>query len=123
MLIFNRPRFLSLWQIRLPIAGFVSILHRVSGVFLLLLLPFLLYLLQLSLSSAEGFVQSQSIMERWPVRILGLLLLWMFFHHLFSGIRVLLIDLEWGSELVAARRSAWLVLIAALLVVIGGALL
>ncbi|MEN8171203.1 MAG: succinate dehydrogenase, cytochrome b556 subunit [Pseudomonadota bacterium] len=119
----KRPRFLSLWQIRLPIAGFVSILHRVSGVFLLLLLPFLLYLLQLSLSSAEGFTQSQDIMESWPVRILGLLLLWMFIHHLFAGIRVLLIDLEWGSELIAARRSAWLVMIAALLVVIGGTML
>jgi succinate dehydrogenase / fumarate reductase cytochrome b subunit len=49
----NRPRFLNLWQIRLPITGVVSILHRLSGIFLVLLFPFLLYLLQLSLRSAE----------------------------------------------------------------------
>ncbi len=119
----NRPRFLNLWQIRLPVTGVVSILHRLSGIFLLLLFPFLLYLLQLSLRSAEGFAQARAIIDSGPAYVVGLLLLWLFAHHLFAGLRVLLIDMEWGSELPVARRTAILVLVAALLVFITGAVL
>ncbi len=116
----QRPRFLNLWQIKLPLTGMVSILHRISGVFLLLLFPFLLYLLQLSLSSVDGFSLAAAIVASWPARLIGWLLLWLFAHHLFAGLRILLIDLERGSELIAARRSARLVMVAALLVVVVG---
>ncbi|PKO54691.1 MAG: succinate dehydrogenase, cytochrome b556 subunit, partial [Betaproteobacteria bacterium HGW-Betaproteobacteria-19] len=51
----QRPKHLALHEIRLPLPGIVSILHRVSGVGLFLMLPFLLYLLDLSLGSAESF--------------------------------------------------------------------
>jgi succinate dehydrogenase / fumarate reductase cytochrome b subunit len=119
----NRPRFLDLWRIRLPLTGMVSLLHRVSGVIMVLLFPFLLYLLQLSLSGGDGFALAAAIVGDWPGRILGLLLLWLFAHHLFAGIRVVLIDMEWGSELTMARRSARLVLLAALLVVLVGSML
>lgn len=90
---------------------------------MLLLFPFTLYLLQLSLKSAEGFVQVQTMMSGWPVHILSLLLLWLFAHHLFAGVRVLFIDLDWGSDLITARRTAWIALIAGILVAIAGALL
>ena len=119
----NRPRFLNLLQIRMPVSGLVSILHRISGVFLVLLFPFLLYLLQLSLTSVDGFAHALAIVGSWPAQLLGVLLLWLFAHHFFAGIRVLLIDLEWGSDLDTARRSARLVLVAALLVAMGGAVL
>jgi succinate dehydrogenase / fumarate reductase cytochrome b subunit len=119
----NRPRFLNLWQIKLPLIGIVSIIHRVSGVFMLLLLPFLLYLLQLSLGSSDGFARASVIIAGWPVHLLGLLLLWLFAHHFFAGIRVMLIDLECGSGLAVARRTARWVLAAAVLVVIAGGLL
>ena len=119
----NRPRFLNLWQIRLPLTGIVSILHRVSGVFLFLSFPFLLYLLQLSLRNAEGFAQAQTIINSGPITVVGLLLLWLFAHHLFAGLRVMHIDLDWGSDLLMARRTALIVLVAALLVLIVGALL
>ena len=119
----KRPRFLTLWQIRLPITGVVSILHRLSGIFMMLLFPFLLYLLQLSLRSADGFAQAEAIIHSGPVYVAGLLLLWLFAHHLLAGLRVLLIDMEWGSKLRMARRTALIVLVAALLVLIVGALL
>ena len=108
---------------RMPVTGLISILHRISGVFLVLLFPFLLYLLQLSLTSVDGFAHALAIVGSWPAQLLGVLLLWLFAHHFFAGIRVLLIDLEWGSDLETARRSARLVLAAALLVAIGGAVL
>ncbi len=115
----NRPRFLNLWQIRLPLNGIVSIVHRVSGVFLFLALPFLFYLLELSLSSRDGFAQATAITTLWPVRLFALLLLWLFAHHLFAGVRIMLIDMEVGSELHLARRSAALVLVLALIVLLG----
>lgn len=90
---------------------------------MVLLFPFLLYLLQLSLVGDDGFARSAAIVDSWPGRILGLLLLWLFAHHLFAGIRVMFIDLEWGSELAAARRTARWALAAALLVVIVGGML
>lgn len=85
---------------------------------MVLLLPFLIYLLQLSLSSPEGFEAARAMMTSWPLRLLGLLLLWIFVHHLLAGIRVLLIDMEWGSDLITARRTSWAVIIGTVLVVI-----
>ena len=119
----NRPRFLTLWQIRLPVTGVVSILHRIGGVLLLLAFPFLLYLFQLSLESAEGFAAVRQLFSGWPLQLLALLLSWLLLHHLFAGLRVMLIDMEWGSGLTAARRSAWLVLLAGIVVALTGALL
>lgn len=116
----NRPRFLNLWQIRLPVTGWASILHRLSGVLLFLLLPLPLYMLQLSLSGTEGFHRATLIANSLPARLVVLLLLWSLAHHLFAGIRVLLIDMEWGSGLAAARRSARLVVGLALFVLLCG---
>ena len=56
----NRPVYLNLIQIRLPMAGFMSILHRVSGLFLFLAIPPLLYLLDLSLASPAGFIEARA---------------------------------------------------------------
>ena len=50
----QRPKHLDLARIRLPVPGFVSILHRVSGVALFFSLPLLIYLLHGSLSSASA---------------------------------------------------------------------
>ena len=55
-----RPKFLTLYQIRLPLAGFVSILHRISGAGLFLLLPLLIYTLQSSLDP-QLFRRSKTI--------------------------------------------------------------
>jgi len=119
----NRPRFLTLWQIKLPVMGVVSILHRISGLFVFLVMPLLLYLLELSLRSPAGYQQVTALMTSWPFRVGGWLLLALFAHHLFAGIRVLLIDMEWGSALASARRSAWLVMVAVVVVLVAGTLL
>ena len=114
----DRPRFLNLWQISLPVMGWVSIFHRITGLLLFLLLPLFLYLLQLSLVSAEGFQRAMHLATSLPARLLGVMLLWVLLHHLLAGLRVMAIDREWGSGLQQARRSACMVLVGTAVAVI-----
>ena len=107
-----RPRFLHLLQIRQPITAIVSITHRISGVLLFLALPIAVALLHLSLRSEGDFLQVQAWLAAWPVRLVGVLLLWAILHHFLAGIRFLLLDLDIGLSLKAARASAWVVLVA-----------
>ena len=114
----TRPVFLNLLQIRLPIGGVVSILHRATGVLLVLALPWLLYGLQQSLSGPAEYAVITARLTTLPARILMLVLLWMFAQHFFSGVRHLLLDLDIGMEKIAARRLAWLTLAASVLILV-----
>ena len=110
-----RPKFLALHEIKLPIAGFASILHRISGAGLFLLLPLLIWLFQPSLSSTqEGAAQFAAVTGNWLVRFVLLGLLWSFLHHFCMGIRILLIDVHVGVEKQQARSSAIAVLVVSL---------
>jgi succinate dehydrogenase / fumarate reductase cytochrome b subunit len=110
-----RPKYLSLsallFEIRLPLPGWVSILHRVSGA--LLFFPFTawaLYLLDSSLASAQDFERIKAYLEL-PLAKLGLLaFVWAYCHHFCAGVRFLLLDLNRGIELRPARASSMLVL-------------
>lgn len=110
----TRPKHLDLAKIRLPISGFVSILHRVSGAGLFLLIPFLLYLLQGSLSAPEVYAGVKQVAASGFAKLVLLGLLWAFLHHLFAGLRFLALDLHYGVELAQARLTAKLVLVASL---------
>jgi succinate dehydrogenase / fumarate reductase cytochrome b subunit len=105
-----RPKYLNLVEIRLPLAGFASILHRVSGAGLFLMLPLLIYLLQLSLGTAQDFRDFKAVLEHPLAKLILIGLLWAFLHHFCMGIRILLLDMHIGIELEAARRSAKAVL-------------
>jgi succinate dehydrogenase / fumarate reductase cytochrome b subunit len=105
-----RPKYLNLIQIRLPVPGLVSILHRVSGAALFLLLPFLLALFELSLESAQTFARFKAVFSHWGIKLIVLGLAWAYLHHLCAGIRHLALDLDYGTELAAARASSWAVL-------------
>jgi succinate dehydrogenase / fumarate reductase, cytochrome b subunit len=114
-----RPKYLSLrallLEIRLPLPGWVSILHRISGA--LLVFPFaawLLYLLDASLASQAGFDDIRHYLSL-PLAKLGLLVfVWAYCHHFCAGIRFLLLDLNKGIDLQSARRSALVALLAGL---------
>ena len=106
----QRPKHLALNQIRLPLPGIVSILHRVSGAGLFLLLPFLLYLLDRSLGSAETFETFSAVVDHPLVKLLLMGLLWADLHHFCAGIRFLLLDMHKGLELETARMSSKIVL-------------
>jgi succinate dehydrogenase / fumarate reductase cytochrome b subunit len=96
----------QLIKYRLPWAGKVSILHRISGAVLFLMLPFLLYLLDQSLASEVSYQKFQEITGHFLVKIICLGLIWAFLHHFCAGIRYLLLDLEIGVEKADANRSA-----------------
>lgn len=111
-----RPKYLNLAQIRLPLPGWVSILHRVSGA--LLVFPFaawLLYMLDLGLASEAGFVTVRGYLQLPLVKLGMLVFVWALCHHLCAGIRYLLLDLNKGIELRPARASAAAVLVVSLL--------
>lgn len=101
-----RPKFLNLAEIKLPVPGFASILHRVSGAGLFLMLPLLIWLLDLSLRSADSFQSLTAVTGNPLVKLILIGLLWAFLHHFCMGIRLLLIDIHVGVEKAAARASA-----------------
>jgi len=107
----KRPVFLDLYKIHLPLTGFVSITHRVTGVLLFLSLPLLVYILQHSLESATGYTEAQQWLQSWPWRIYLVLVGWWFAHHLLAGLRHMFIDMDIGVELAPARLGAGLVLL------------
>ncbi|MCP5142368.1 MAG: succinate dehydrogenase, cytochrome b556 subunit [Gammaproteobacteria bacterium] len=108
-----RPVFLNLLRIRLPIAGVMSIAHRLSGVLMVLMIPLGLYLMQRSLVDAAGFAEVRTLFDGTPVRLALFLSMWALLHHLFAGIRYLLIDIDVGVEKPTYRYTAWLVMFAA----------
>ena len=116
-----RPKYLSLpallFEIRLPVPGWVSILHRISGA--LLFFPFaawLLYMLDTSLGSEPGFQYIKNQYLALPLVKLGVLVfIWSYCHHFCAGIRYLFLDLDKGVDLRTARVTSWIVIVAALL--------
>ena len=110
----KRPVYLNLVQIRLPLPGFVSILHRVSGALLFVSAVWLLFMLDRSLASEAGFQSTRHYLS-FPVVKLALLgLIWAYCHHFCAGIRYLFLDLDKGVDLPTARLSSWIVLAASL---------
>ena len=106
-----RPKHLNLLKIRLPVTGVVSIIHRITGVILFLSLPFFIFLLALSLRNAETFQQAVDYLNCGLVKLVAAIFVYAMMHHFFAGIRYLLIDLDIGLSLKAARTSAWLVFV------------
>jgi len=114
----KRPIFLNLLRIRLPVTGVVSILHRVSGVLLVLLLPPALLLLDRSLAGPDAFEACRRLMTTLPAKVLWFVALWLFVQHFLNGIRHLLLDLDICIDRECARRSAWLALAGSVLAVV-----
>lgn len=106
----KRPKHLALHLIKLPLPGFVSILHRVSGLLLFLSLPLLLLMLQYSLNSIESYTTLQSAFSHPLVKLILLGLLWAFLHHFCAGLRYLAIDLHYVKSLTQARNSSKVVM-------------
>ena len=116
----ERPEFRNihitqLGNYRLPLAGLVSILHRISGFLMFALLPFVLYLLELSIRSEISFSYFQGIASNWFVRLILLALVWGYMQHFCAGVRHLFMDVHVGIEKDSARKSAAAVLTVSLL--------
>jgi len=114
-----RPVYLNLFAIRQPMPAIVSILHRLSGALLFLVgLPIALWSLQTSLSTPDGYQRVAAFFAHPLARLVLLGLVWAYLHHLLAGIRHVLGDIHIGLELKAARQSAAVTLVLALLLTV-----
>ncbi|MCP5277131.1 MAG: succinate dehydrogenase, cytochrome b556 subunit [Thiobacillus sp.] len=104
----QRPFFLNLLAIRLPIGGVTSILHRASGALLALSVPLLLYWLMLSLRSAEDFQTLAAWFSGGFGTLIMLACVWALAHHFLAGMRHLGFDIGWGEARSTSRLTAWL---------------
>ncbi len=106
----SRPKNLNLFTIRLPINAVVSILHRVSGMVLFLMLPLILLTFQRSVKSQDSYAALTELLNVWFIKLMLIGLAWAFFHHFFAGIRHLMQDIHWMTSLQKARFSGRVVL-------------
>lgn len=106
----NRPKYLNLsallFEIRLPLPGWVSILHRISGALLFVAVVWLLWMLDRSLASEAGFEAVKRYTGLPLVKLSIIVLIWAYCHHFCAGIRFLFLDLHKGLDLQSARRSS-----------------
>lgn len=105
----HRVVFLNLAQIGMPVGAVTSILHRISGVLLALAIPVVAWVLARSLEGGNGYADVAGWLGRPVVKLAAILWIWALAHHLLAGIRHMLTDIDVGSRLRGARRSAWTV--------------
>lgn len=117
----------QIMKYRLPPAGIVSILHRVSGVGMFLLMPFIIWMFDTSLTSEVSYEQFSALFNAgvagvpgWFFKLVALGLIWAFLHHLVAGVRHLWMDMthavtkEFGHSTAVATLAVSVVLTLAL---------
>jgi succinate dehydrogenase / fumarate reductase cytochrome b subunit len=109
----HRPVHLNLFRIRLPVPGVMSIIHRITGVLMFIGIPGMIYLLDHSLISPEGYAESVAFLHSGLGMLMLFGLMWSLMHHLLAGLRYLLIDVDLGVEREMARRTALAVIVLA----------
>ena len=123
----GRPEFRNIHitdittKYKMPPSAIVSILHRVSGFGMFLLLPFLLYLLQESLRSEISYAHFAGIVDNLFAKIILLGLSWAYLHHFTAGIRHLFMDNHLALDKDAAQKTArWVLVISLALTAVVG---
>jgi succinate dehydrogenase / fumarate reductase cytochrome b subunit len=118
-------RLLDAVKYRLPLAGVVSILHRVSGLLMFVLLPFIIWLFDNSLTSeisyerfTSAFVAGIGFVPAWMVKLVVLALIWSFLHHAIAGVRHLWMDMTHSVTKEQGRVSAVVTLVASLVLTV-----
>jgi len=106
---------------RLPAAGWVSILHRISGAVMFLLMPFIIWMFDNSLSSeisfarfASAFNQGLGFVPGWLVTLVVLGLIWAYLHHFIAGLRHLYMDARHAVSKEFGKSSAIVTLVLSL---------
>lgn len=107
----RRPINLNLFTIHFPLTAWVSIAHRLSGVFVFLLIPLLLWMLQESIVSEDRFMNLSRLLNQAVLQVLWWAFLLALLYHWVAGIRHLLMDLHIGESKDSRRKGAWLVIV------------
>ncbi len=115
-------RLVDATQYRLPLAALVSILHRASGVLMFVLLPFVIWLFDQSVTDeiswdrfTSAFVAGIGFVPAWFVKVVCLGLIWAFLHHFVAGLRHLWMDMTHSVSIAQGRQSAVVTLTLSLL--------
>ena len=116
---------LEAFNYRLPVAGWVSILHRGSGLVMFFLLPFVIWMFDTSITSEVSYARltalfhdGAGLLPGWFYKLIALALIWAFLHHLLAGLRHLWMDVTHAVTLPFGRRSAIATLVISLLVTV-----
>lgn len=114
----QRPINLDLTKLKFPPMAIASILHRISGLILFLFLPVILYTLKLSLQSTSSFDELDVLLTHPTIK----LCLWLFssalVYHALAGIRHIILDFGVGESVIAARRSALVMIVLSIVIII-----
>lgn len=117
----KRPVNLDLRTIQLPVTAYTSIAHRISGVILFLGIAVLMYALDLSLASEQGFEQVKSCLASPLAKLVIWGLLSALLYHLVAGVRHLIMDMGIGETLEGGKQGSKIVIaVSAVLIVIAG---
>lgn len=120
--VFTNIHVTQIVSYRLPPAGIVSILHRVSGLLMFVLLPFVVWMLDNSLSSeisfdafTNVFVAGVAGIPGWFVKLVALGLTWAYLHHFIAGVRHLWMDATHSVSKAQGHNSAVITLVLSVL--------
>lgn len=114
-------RLIDAVKYRLPVAALVSILHRVSGGIMFVLLPFVIWMFDVSVTSeisyerfTSAFSAGIGFVPGWLVKIVVLGLIWAYLHHFIAGVRHLWMDMTHSVTKAQGHSSAVITMIASL---------
>ena len=118
-------RLVDAVKYRLPLAGLVSILHRASGIVMFVLLPFVIWLFDVSVTSevsyerfTSAFMVGIGFVPGWFVKLAVLGLIWSYLHHFVAGVRHLWMDATHSVSLAQGRNSAVVTLVSSLVLTV-----
>ena len=114
----QRPVNLDLRTIKLPVTAYTSILHRISGVILFVAIAILLFGLDKSLTSEEGFVQVKECLASPLAKFVIWGLLSALLYHLVAGVRHLIMDMGIGETLEGGKLGSKIVIAVATVVIV-----
>lgn len=103
--------YLNLFLIDFPITAVTSIIHRVTGIFLFLFLPFLLYFFYLSIESNSSFIVAKSLFSKSYVKVFYYIFLSSFIYHFITGLKHMIMDIGFFEEKKTSRNFAIISLI------------
>ncbi len=114
----GRPVFLNLTQIRFPITALTSIVHRLSGLLLFILIPFMLWALERSLATPEGFHCVGHFFASPVMKFFGWVFLSALAYHLVAGIRHLFMDSGIGESKQGGRAGSIIIIIVSIVLIV-----
>lgn len=111
LIVRSKHIFLNLFVLDFPVTAITSILHRLTGLFLFVSIPFILYFFKLSVESESSFNVAQILISQIHIKVFLVFLYLAFLYHLFNGLKHIIMDIGYFDSKSAARQIAIVFLI------------